>query len=829
MRYIPPPPPPPSSAETPSIRPRATPPPPPQKQAASRPSAEQSSRKRSSLLNFAIWSNFRHEVLEPALKRIDKLFVVGDGVENKEHSIPSQSFHNFASAVAQELPRFRMKHIQTLVDVVYYRCHRALRVEPTKALRRLRHEFHDQSETPLLLQVHFGCTIVSSDYNIVLDYDRFAKTFADNFYRQKNYYLRNAGHMHGADKLARFPKVSYAHFYMQHDKILKRHQARPNEVFVLALTRGTSFHGKCKDTIKRLQQLQAWFSKARDTCDFRFEIVANFHSLKATKIEALQAEEWKSANVPLKRSRVPDERSAIITELTISFFFSLQLVMDELYRSRVLVLIPHWKEYLVRTIGPEIEPLHRLSKSLNKQVIFPKFQLAALNFAAEKITCFIEGTRNRYDAELLDPRKVYVTDHHVRYDLTTSLLDNSFFTKREASFNYVGGHASLNMRLLYVTAGDGDDLITLNGDYVVDKLFRLVAFWRRYRIGHVCINTNNLDIAEYYQRVPSDDKIKLFCSVNDVVKSLLNPSDSMLACLLSSLNHSLETSTLESKTSRWTLRVSERASQNNLCRPTRPIGRWTLVVSKPVSARCSRLFESRRRSEHPLGAYSVVVRKNRLPLVDLCFYRSIRCAVDADARVPSGRVGAHRGGGADDYAVHRQYREVTSAHRLIAENAPSTYLSSKPCVATTNCQCQREGHQLTPPPPPKRLCLDEQVPPQQEEEEVEEVEDEMDENPNDEQTARIMCALVDQLLGKPCCETSWKKYVVWDKVGVAARVGNIKDVKGEIRRIIKASTATQLANRYGLMLSEAQHLKGCVQNTQAPNNLASVSAASPSR
>ncbi|KAL7286744.1 hypothetical protein TKK_0019045 [Trichogramma kaykai] len=64
-----------------------------------------------------------------------------------------------------------------------------------------------------------------------------------------------AGHMHGADKLARFPKVSYAHLYMQHDKIVKRHQARANEVLVLALTRGTSFQGKCPDAIEKLQQL----------------------------------------------------------------------------------------------------------------------------------------------------------------------------------------------------------------------------------------------------------------------------------------------------------------------------------------------------------------------------------------------------------------------------------------------------------------------------------------------------------------------------------------------------------------------------------------------
>ncbi|CAB0031385.1 unnamed protein product [Trichogramma brassicae] len=413
--------------------------------------------------------------------------------------------------MAQELPRFRVKHIQTLLDVVFYRCHHGLRVEPTEALTRIRREFQDRCETSLLLQIHFGCTIKSSDYNIVLDYDRFAKTFADNFYRQKNYYLRKAGHMHGADKLARFPKVCYAHSYMQHDKILKRHQARANEVFVLALTRGTSFHGKCTDTIQRIQQLQAWFSKARDSCDFRFEIVANFHSLKATKIEALQAKEWKSANVPLNRSRIPDERSAI-TEVM------------------------------------------------------------------EKITCFIEGTRNRYDAQLLQPIKKCVTDQHVRYDdLTTSLLDKSFFNAREASFNYLGGHACLYMRLLYETAADGDDMLTLGVDYVVDKLFRLVAFWRRFRIGQVCIDTEKLDMATYYHRVKSDDaSISLYCSVNDVINTLLEPSDPMLACLLSSLNTSVKPTTLRNKLRKF---VRERVQRwpHALAASSEDWSRWAAV------------------------------------------------------------------------------------------------------------------------------------------------------------------------------------------------------------------------------------------------------------
>ncbi|CAB0030979.1 unnamed protein product [Trichogramma brassicae] len=91
-------------------------------------------------------------------------------------------------------------------------------------------------------------------------------------------------------------------------------------------------------------------------------------------------------------------------------------------------------------------------------------------------------------------------------------------------------------------------MLTLGVDYVVDKLFRLVAFWRRFRIGQVCIDTEKLDMATYYHRVKSDDaSISLYCSVNDVINTLLEPSDPMLACLLSSLNTSVKPTTLRNK------------------------------------------------------------------------------------------------------------------------------------------------------------------------------------------------------------------------------------------------------------------------------------------
>uniref|UniRef100_A0ABD2XDC3 Uncharacterized protein n=1 Tax=Trichogramma kaykai TaxID=54128 RepID=A0ABD2XDC3_9HYME len=183
--------------------------------------------------NFVIWHSYLHELLEPALSKIDKVFVRRDQSKRLDHSKRCSN-----------------------IDIVYYRYHHALRCEPTKTLTSMRRDFTDKCETPLLLQ--------------------------------------------------------------------KRHHARANEVLVLALTRGTSFQEKCKDTIERLQQLQAWYSKARESCNFRFEIVANFHSLKATKIEVLEAKKWKAANVPPKRSEALNEMSAIAE------------VMDEFYTEKHL-------------------------------------------------------------------------------------------------------------------------------------------------------------------------------------------------------------------------------------------------------------------------------------------------------------------------------------------------------------------------------------------------------------------------------------------------------------------------------------------------------------
>ncbi|CAB0045309.1 unnamed protein product [Trichogramma brassicae] len=472
--------------------------------------------------DYGIWGSYQREVLEPGLAKIDALFARQE--DRKEYSIPIQYFKQFASVVAERLPRFLADHVSSLVDVVYYRCHHALRSDPRKTLKRIKKEFQDQEETPLLLQVHFGCSIESTEHNIVLDYGKFAENLAANFYRQKNYFLRKAGHIHGADKLAHFPRISYAHSNLQQDKFLTRHNARANEVLVLALTRGTSFEEKCKDTIRRLKQLFYWYDKAQERCVFRFEIVENFRSLASLNAEALKESTWKAADVPLQRCQIPGERSTI------------NEVMDELYHSRTLVLILHWKGYLVRSIGPEMDLLKQLASSLNKQVIFPKSRLAALNFAAEKITCFIEGTRDRYDADLLHPMKRNVDDSRVQYHLYTQLLDKSFFEKRQASFNYLGGHAQLYMKLLYSTAGDDCDLISLDVNYVVDRMFRLVAFWRRYRMGGIHLTMEKIDIA-HFSSEPKADTSTIFCSVDDVVKSLMDSPDNLRDCLIASAAH----------------------------------------------------------------------------------------------------------------------------------------------------------------------------------------------------------------------------------------------------------------------------------------------------
>ncbi|KAL7300538.1 hypothetical protein TKK_0006535 [Trichogramma kaykai] len=94
--------------------------------------------------------------------------------------------------------------------------------------------------------------------------------------------------------------------------------------------------------------------------------------------------------------------------------------------------------------------------------------------------------------------------------------------------------------------GDADDGLSTSIMSWTD-CFHWWHFGGGNRMNLVCINIDNLDLAECYNRVPSDKTISLFCSVDNVVRSLLNLPDPMLACLLSSLNHSLDTSTLSGK------------------------------------------------------------------------------------------------------------------------------------------------------------------------------------------------------------------------------------------------------------------------------------------
>ncbi|CAB0034508.1 unnamed protein product [Trichogramma brassicae] len=263
--------------------------------------------------NFNIWSIYRKSVLEPALTEVDSLFVpaVPGKTVKLHHLVSGKNFLPFAQVVARNTKRILADNVDTLIEVIYYRCQHALRTEPRTAIGRIRHNFVDEREEPLLLQVHFGCVLKSKDSNIVLDYKRLETSLTGRFYKQRNYFLRKAGRMHGADQFGvYFNKIRYAHSYMEHDKLLTRHRALPSEVLALVMTRGTSFHRHCNGTIQTLTQLMSWFSSAQAGCNFRFEIVQELENLEQLLMPCLMVNKWKAADVPPKHEK-SDGRSML--------------------------------------------------------------------------------------------------------------------------------------------------------------------------------------------------------------------------------------------------------------------------------------------------------------------------------------------------------------------------------------------------------------------------------------------------------------------------------------------------------------------------------------
>uniref|UniRef100_A0ABD2W1J9 Uncharacterized protein n=1 Tax=Trichogramma kaykai TaxID=54128 RepID=A0ABD2W1J9_9HYME len=151
---------------------------------------------------------YRKSVLEPALTEVDSLFApaVPGKTKKVHHSASGKNFLSFAQAVVRNTKKFLADNVDSLIEVIYYRCQHALRTEPKSAIKQISRNFVDKREGPLLLQVHFGCVIKSKDSNIVLDYEKLETLLARGFYKQRNYFLRKAGRVHSANQFGRLTR-----------------------------------------------------------------------------------------------------------------------------------------------------------------------------------------------------------------------------------------------------------------------------------------------------------------------------------------------------------------------------------------------------------------------------------------------------------------------------------------------------------------------------------------------------------------------------------------------------------------------------------------------
>ncbi|KAL7287829.1 hypothetical protein TKK_0018202 [Trichogramma kaykai] len=103
-------------------------------------------------------SSWRKSVLEPALTEVDSLFApaVPGKTKKVHHSASGKNFLSFAQAVVRNTKKFLADNVDSLIEVIYYRCQHALRTEPKSAIKQISRNFVDKREGPLLLQVHFG-------------------------------------------------------------------------------------------------------------------------------------------------------------------------------------------------------------------------------------------------------------------------------------------------------------------------------------------------------------------------------------------------------------------------------------------------------------------------------------------------------------------------------------------------------------------------------------------------------------------------------------------------------------------------------------------------
>ncbi|KAL7295598.1 hypothetical protein TKK_0011234 [Trichogramma kaykai] len=82
---------------------------------------------------------------------------------------------------------------------------------------------------------------------------------------------------------------------------------------------------------------------------------------------------------------------------------------------------------------------------------------------------------------------------------------------------------------------DNNDMIILNEDYFMDRVFKVVAFWRIFKKSSTRTNIARIDPKTYFASVSKIEDSTICCCLQDLIDSLLEPHDKLLQSLLSTM------------------------------------------------------------------------------------------------------------------------------------------------------------------------------------------------------------------------------------------------------------------------------------------------------
>uniref|UniRef100_A0ABD2WTY3 Uncharacterized protein n=1 Tax=Trichogramma kaykai TaxID=54128 RepID=A0ABD2WTY3_9HYME len=75
---------------------------------------------------------------------------------------------------------------------------------------------------------------------------------------------------------------------------------------------------------------------------------------------------------------------------------------------------------------------------------------------------------------------------------------------------------------------DNNDMIILNEDYFMDRVFKVVAFWRIFKKSSTRTNIARIDPKTYFASVSKIEDSTICCCLQDLIDSLLEPHDKLL-------------------------------------------------------------------------------------------------------------------------------------------------------------------------------------------------------------------------------------------------------------------------------------------------------------